>query len=93
MNYKKDNGGEKMENDIIYTTIKSMEWKGNGKKFIELSIKKGEDGVEFLNIAKGFYAPSDNSEGEGKRIYSRSIGFKYDKAMVNWIIEALKSFI
>jgi hypothetical protein len=67
-----------------YETLVS-EYIDYGKnKFLEVSKKKVlPEGVEFLNISKGYYTP------DGQKRYQNAIGFPLDKEIAKSLIQRL----
>jgi len=71
---------------VEYETIKSEFLDFGKNKFVEISRKRVlPDGVEFLNISRGFYTP------EGERRYNRGVGgLPVDKDFVDALVERLR---
>jgi hypothetical protein len=70
-----------------YETIVSNDIKYGRNKFIEVSRKKAlPDGVEFLNVSKGYFTP------DGQKRYQNAVGFPLDKDnIIRPLIEYLKA--
>jgi len=57
-----------------YETIISEDIKYGRNKFLEVSRKKTlPEGIEFLNVSKGYFTP------DGQKRYQNAVGFPLDK--------------
>jgi hypothetical protein len=73
--------------DVEFETLKSEEISFGNNNFLEIARKvaKGEDGeTEFLQIARGFFAP------DGSKRYKKSIAVPDNPELKDFIVEKIK---
>lgn len=76
---------ERTEGKPNFKTVKKFEQNYGARNFLEIALKKLDDGTEIITVSKGF------TDNQGNKRYRRSLGFAASDEMKKFIVESINN--